>query len=238
MMERSHDELKELLVAYALGAVPQDEMAEIRAHILECEECMVEADRFADAASSLAFAALPEDPPQGFADRVIDLVRAERPAAPERVPAGPRRWRLVEGLAFATLLLVVGVLTFTLVDARSDAAYQRRVVSALVNSDEGLKLDGGDARATLVPSDGEAVFVALGLDEPPADRTYQLWLMRGDCASGTDCTVVSAGTFQPRDGVAVLHTSSPLQGFDEAAVTVEPEGGSDEPTTTPVISSI
>ena len=239
-MERSHDELRELLVPYALGAIPEDEMAEIRAHILECEECMAEADSFTDVAASLAVAAPPEELPDGFADRVIDLVHEKRVRETHRALPGVRRWRALEGFAFATLLVVVGVLTVTLIDARADADYQRRVVAALVDSDGGLRLEGATARGVVLPSDGAAVFVAQGLAAPPSDHTYQLWLMNGDCAasSPTDCTVVSAGTFGVKDGVALLHTARPLQGFDDAAVTVELAGGADAPTTTPVISSL
>jgi anti-sigma-K factor RskA len=240
-MGRSHEELKDLLVPYALGAVPEDEMAEIRAHILECEECMAEADSFADVASSLAYAAPPEELPRGFADRVIDLVHEER-SAPARSPARSRapRWRVLEALSFAALLIVVGVLSFSLIDARKDVEYDRHVVSVLLDSDEGLKLDGSGARGTVVSADGEALFVASGLEDPPSDRVYQLWLMHGDCASSTssDCTVVSAGTFEGRDGVAIVRTSKPLHGFENAAVTIEPDGGSEAPTTTPVITSI
>ena len=241
MMGRSHEELKQLLVPYALGAIPEDEMVEIRAHILECEECMAEADSFAATASSLAFAAAPEELPSGFADRVIDLVHEERPAvvAPRREPA--RRWRLVEVFAFAALVGVIGVLSFSLVDARHDVAYDRRVVSALLEVDDGLKLEGSGGRAAVVPAGGDALFVAQGLADAPSDRVYQLWLMHGDCggsATADTCTIVSAGTFEARDGIAVVRTSKPLDGFENAAVTIEPEGGSDGPTTTPVISSI
>ena len=239
-MSRSHDELKDLLVPYALGAVPEDEMAEIRAHILECEECMAEADSLADVASSLAYAAPPEELPHGFADRVIDLVHEER-SVPVRVPAGRApRWRVLEALSFAALVIVVGVLSFALVDARRDVAYEGRVVGALLDSDQGLKLEGSGGRAAVVPAGGEALFVAQGLQDVPSDRVYQLWLMHGDCAGGegSDCTIVSAGTFEGRDGLALVRTSQPLDGFENAAVTVEPKGGSDAPTTTPVISSI
>jgi anti-sigma-K factor RskA len=38
-------------------------------------------------------------------------------------------------------------------------------------------------------------------------------------------------------GVAVLESQLPLNGFDKAAVTVEPSGGSEKPTTQPVITS-
>lgn len=239
-MTRSHEELKDLLVPYALGAVPEDEMAEIRAHILTCEECMAEADSFTEAASSLAFAADEEPLPAGFAERVLDRAREGRVSAPAPAPLRARRWRLIEGLSFAALIVAVVALTFNVVDARSDLAYERKVVSALVASDQGLKLSGSEgAAATVVSSGGAALFVAQGLEGVPSDRTYQLWLMDGECAppAGGDCTVTSAGTFETRDGIALLETSRQLEGVDAAAVTIEPEGGSDAPTSEPLLSS-
>lgn len=242
-MGRSHEELKDLIAPYALGAVPADEMVEIRAHILECEECMTEADKFTDAAASLAYAAPPEAPPHGFADRVIDLVHEEhgdRASAAAGSTSGRHRWRWIEALSFAALLILTGVLSLSLIDARRDANYDRDVVAALLNNDEGLKLQGAGGRGTILSSDGDALFVAQGLDDVASDHTYQLWLMQGDCATQSNadlCHVVSAGTFESRHGVAILKTSEPLSGYADAAVTIEPEGGSDAPTTTPVITS-
>ena len=54
MTDERHAEIKELIPAYVLGAVPPEEIPSIRAHILSCDECIAEADRFAETASSLA----------------------------------------------------------------------------------------------------------------------------------------------------------------------------------------
>jgi anti-sigma-K factor RskA len=239
-MERSHEELKELLVPYALGAVPPEEMAEIRSHILTCEECMAEADSFAEVASTLAVAADEEPVPAGFADRVIDLARDGRSVEPAR-PMRSRRWRLVEALSFAALVLAVAVLGFAVVNARSDAAFERRVAAALVDGD-GLQLTGQEGVGASVVSTGdETVFVAAGLEEVESSETYQLWLMKGDCGSAdsADCTIESGGTFEPGDDGVVFHEASqPLDAYDDAAVTIEPEGGSEQPTSDPLISSL
>ena len=103
-----------------------------------------------------------------------------------------------------------------------------------------MKLTGPDGVAgTVVASDGAALFVAHGLEDAPNDRTHQLWLMDGDCGSqGADCTIVSGGTFEPRDGVAIVETSQELSSFNDAAVTIEPAGGSDQPTVDPLFSSL
>ena len=83
------------------------------------------------------------------------------------------------------------------------------------------------------------MFVAEGLDAAPEDHTYQLWLMEGSCAdpAAPECEIHSAGTFEPESGIALLRTSRPLKGRVRAAVTVEPDGGSEAPTSTPVIIS-
>ncbi|HEY7874945.1 MAG TPA: anti-sigma factor [Actinomycetota bacterium] len=239
-MERSHEELKELLVPYALGAIPEDEMAEIRSHILSCEECMAEADGYAETAASLAVAAEPEALPAGFADRVVAKAREGRSTETVSAPARSRRWRVLEGLSFAALLLVVAVLGVAVVNARSDAALERRAVGALV-SDEGMELTGLEGvAARMLPGDDGSVFVAQGLEETASDETYQLWLMRGECAvSDGDCTIVSAGTFEPDDDGIVIHEAAEsLDGYDDAAVTIEPAGGSEQPTSDPLFSSL
>ena len=84
-MELSHDEIRELLPAFAMGAVPKDEAAAIRAHILTCEECTREVDAFADTSARLALTGGEEPLPAGFADRVMAAAlgdRSEAAAAP------------------------------------------------------------------------------------------------------------------------------------------------------------
>ncbi len=104
---------------------------------------------------------------------------------------------------------------------------------------EGLKLAGpGGAVARMVPTADGATLFATGLDEAPDRHTYQLWLMECDEPDVIEtCDPTSAGTFNVSGGIAVLETGTSLEGFDRAAVTVEPEGGSEAPTTLPVIDS-
>jgi anti-sigma-K factor RskA len=121
-------------------------------------------------------------------------------------------------------------LAFFLATTRSDLNEERRIVATLLRSDDALRLVGEDAVAAVVPSDGGSIFVGEGLDEVPDDKTYQLWLL------DEDGRPISAGTFDVDDGRAVLETEQSLQGFSGAAVTVEPEGGSEGPTSDPVLA--
>src|SRR5919106_3205950 len=101
MKQLDHDEVRDLLGAYALGAVEPDEAAVIRAHLLTCEECMSEADALASAATTLASAVEPEEPPAGVASRVVAAAVSGRMAVPATPPRPPGRFHV---LAYALLV--------------------------------------------------------------------------------------------------------------------------------------
>jgi anti-sigma-K factor RskA len=229
-----HQELRELIAAYVLGAVTPEEQASIRSHLLSCEECMGEADRHAAAASSLALAAGPEPLPDGFADRVMARVAAERPGE-AAARSRPRRRSPLAWPAVAALSLLVAVLGVGLVREQQEQAREREIVQALLR-DDGMSLGGaGGAIGRMVPKGGGGLFVASGLREAPEGHSYQLWLIEESCPGG--CDPVSAGTFGVSGSLAVLETPHSPGRFDAAAVTIEPEGGSEAPTSEPVIAS-
>lgn len=91
--------------------------------------------------------------------------------------------------------------------------------------------DGGTATAHWSASLGKVVLVAEGLPEIPADRTFELWYVRGD-------TPIAAGTFSADGGASTAELSGQMQPGDVIAVTVEQAGGSPDgtPTTTPVLA--
>jgi hypothetical protein len=68
--------------------------------------------------------------------------------------------------------------------------------------------------------------VVQGLPVPETDETYQLWLVR-------DGHSLSLGTFEPDDsgvGVLIFQASRPIDEYSHIGVSVEPEGGTDMPT--------
>lgn len=237
-MDQSHDQLRVLVACYVIGAISADEASSVRAHILTCDDCLVEAESLSSVTASLDLMAATEEPPEGFAERVMARVADQRVSttAPRGVGAGPfaSLWGRVAGGALAACVALLG---FLLWDARSDLARQQEAVAALAGTEEGMVLRGEGA-ARMVPTAGGAIFAAAELAAVPEGKTYQLWLMRGDCGRilSPACERVSFGTFGVTDGVAVLETSS-AAGFERAAVTVEPEGGSSQPTGPIVVKS-
>lgn len=237
MTERTHEELRSLVAAYVLGAVPPEEVRVVRAHILTCDECMAEADDYAGAMDSLALAVDPVAVPDGFSERVMERVAARtttsEPVTPSHAPvARPAPWwkrtPLMAGAAALVVLLALSV--GGLVQARRDLARSEEVLSAVLHT-EGIELRGASGAAgEVVPRNDGAVFAVAGLQEAPGSHVYQLWFLR-------DGEPVSVGTFETRDSVVVMELDESFDGYDAAAVTIEPAGGSRLPTTEPVIAT-
>lgn len=243
-MELSHEEVRELIAPYVLGALPAEEVTFVRAHILSCDECMAEADSLSEPASKLALAAEPAGLSDGFMDRVMSLAAGE-PETGSTVTPLTRRvrspWNVLAGAAAVLVLVVLSATVFMLksdldsvkqqlASAQSEVGAYERVVSAVLHSDGGMELAGNGAVGRMVPTGDGSVFVVAGIQAAPKNHTYQLWVIDGG-------QPISAGLFDARDGVALLNSGISLRGADAVAVTIEPEGGSEGPTTDPIMSS-
>ena len=229
MKDQTHEDLKSNIAPFVLGALPSEEIPSTRAHLTSCDECRAEVEELTKAVESLALSVEPVDPPAGFTRSVLERVADERVGAAAPHPRRGRR-PLLAFLA-AGMAILAAVLGAIALDARGDADANQRIATALLEGSEGMEMRGETGvEAKVVPGQDGAVFVATGLDDLPDDRTYQLWFLR-------DGSMVSAGVFDVSDGVAVLRTPRSPDGFEAAAVTVEPSGGSRQPTTDPVIDS-
>ena len=83
---------------------------------------------------------------------------------------------------------------------------------------------------TIDPASGEGVLSVANLPPLTADQTYQAWLI-------VDGAPVSAGTFAVDGDGAAHHTISGAQpgAFEAVGVSLEPAGGSDQPTPDQII---
>jgi anti-sigma-K factor RskA len=232
-MELSHETLKDLIAPYILGAVSPDEEREIRDHIFSCEECTEEAESFAVVTAALPFAADHEPLPAGFVDRVVARVHESRPAtAPAPAPGRSpwyRRWNGFATVATAGLVVVALFAGAILINEHNALEEKQKVLAALLHHEnDGIDLQGpADAVGKVVPTSHGSIFVASGMRQPPKAHTYQLWLLKNG-------TPISAGTFSVKGDLVVLESSRSISGVDGAAITIEPAGGSDHPTTRPI----
>ena len=92
------------------------------------------------------------------------------------------------------------------------------------------KVSMDDATATLVWSGelGKSALLVDGLGSLPSDKVYELWYI-GEGGP------VSAGTFSAANGTTWRVLDGAMSAGDKVGVTVEPQGGSKQPTTDPIM---
>ncbi|MDH6223182.1 anti-sigma-K factor RskA [Streptomyces sp. MJP52] len=71
------------------------------------------------------------------------------------------------------------------------------------------------------------MFVATGMSPPPRGKVYQLWFADGE-------EMRSAGLMAPGRGSQTVLMRGPVGGASDVGITVEPAGGSKQPTSEPV----
>lgn len=245
-MSAARHELHLLTGGYALDALTGEERAEFERHLARCPSCAEEARGLAETAARLALATAVTPPPELRA-RVLDAaLRTRQLPPPGRGPlarAGERAGRrslkragLTAGIL--TLAAAVAALLFTQVSTSRElqraqarnsaiaavlAAPDARIASAPVTV-------GGTVTAVMSLREHEAVVTTADVPSLPRARVYQLWVLTaaGAARSAGLLEVTSSGSTAPllADGV--------LPG-DRLGITVEPAGGTAQPTTAPVV---
>lgn len=219
--------------AYAVDALDDAERAEFEKHLATCASCRAEVDGLREAAGMLAELTAVAPPP-ALRDAVLADIRTVRPLAPRtRTEAPARRRRWLAGVAAAAVVAALGAGTavwhpWQHQSAPTATALADRVIHAPDAQRVDAKVAGGGSVSVYrsVTLD-RAVVVTHRLPAAPAGRTYELWLQdthgamhpAGLLAGGPDARVTLRGDAGTASG---------------AGLTVEPAGGSPQPTTTPV----
>ncbi|HEX8168950.1 MAG TPA: anti-sigma factor [Thermoanaerobaculia bacterium] len=233
----THADFEEIAALDAIGAATSEEASSLRAHLAACIPCRRARDEYAQAATLLATDLTPVAPPPHVRARIAAQVT-------------PRRTRAPWWLAAAA----IGALAFLLVSqqrthrsevtrlmrqnaeltARADklSAEIRALASAETRT---ISLAGQEAaprasaRVFLEPNRRRAVVFFYNLPPNAKDKCYQLWIIRADQPKP-----VSAGIFDVTSGNASIAIENlPLSTEIKAlAVTLEPHGGVEQPTST------
>ena len=225
-IQPDHERIEELIAVRALGGLDAPEVAELDRlrveHGTGCETCaLLEAD-YGEVAGRLAFAATPADVPAGFEDQVVAAAVAQRPTNVRRVSFGMRR--LLAASAAAVLLVAGGVGGYLL---RSPGSPGLDLQGARVTSLQGS--GQGTVSLAFLPKTSQWYLIGSNLAAVPTGKVYELWLFHGK-------TPAPAGTFTPRNGVALLKVGSDASTANLAAITIENAPGAQQPTTQPIFS--
>jgi anti-sigma-K factor RskA len=226
--------------AYVLDAVSPDERMVFERHLGDCGACRQEVSELRETATRLGTAVAATPPPRLKANvmsqiRNVRQIPPEAPVVPLRRPGSAWALRLTSAAA-AVLLLVSGVLGVLLYRTQSDTEVdpQAAAIAEIVNAGDARVVNQGDpstGRMTAVMSlsANRAVVVSDGVPDPGPDKDIQLWMI----PKGGE--ILSAGLFEPQDG----RGWADLENIDDSAsigVTIEPKGGSKQPTTKPIFN--
>lgn len=249
MSTQSHNSWKEQLSAYLLDALSPAEKIDLEHHLGGCAECQAELRWLEPARGRLVEQVEQIEPTPQLRSRVMAAVAAdlaENPVEaavpePESDPARqrepgrrPRRsWfdfsALLRPAALGTVaaVLFAGVIVGYVVRGGAEAGTGDNPVITQTLPDSA---NVGNASATLVTSGDSGTLKVTDLPKLEDGDVYQAWIQKGQSVYPTD------SLFTPRkDGTAT--TSIPdLNGVNTVMVSAEPAGGSEAPTTTPIIA--
>ncbi|MBR8740930.1 anti-sigma factor [Nocardiopsis sp. MG754419] len=234
-------DLHTLTGAYALHALTPSESVRFEDHLADCDSCVQDVRGFNETSARLA-AATAETPPASLRAKVVEEVSRTRQLAPapQRLPEPRRRalpWTF--GLVLAACLAVIIALGAVVLDQRDQVdelrSNEQQIAAVLAAPDavttSAEPMEGVSVTVVHSESLGDLVFSAHGLEDLH-DEDYQLWLTR------PDGSVYSAGVLAVDEGGLVLPVlATPKdEETDGVAVTIEPEGGSERPTSDPVMA--
>lgn len=245
-------DLHGLTGAYAVDALDAGERERFEQHLGRCSSCEHEVRGMQETATRLAVA-VAAPPPAGLKAAVLTAAAQTRQHPPIRDAApGPearlrarhrrggaplrRRFRLAAPVAAlaAAIVIALGV-TVGVQQSRLDRiqAQQHEVTAVLSAPDarivSGRTALGGHTTMVVAASLDKMVFTAAGLPVLADARVYQLWLLTP--AGGA----IPNGLLPKASGAAAtLVAAGPPYG-DQVAVTVEPAGGTRQPTSKPIV---
>lgn len=248
MSDSEQQSPRELAAAYALGALGPEETRDFEAFLVTSPETQREVAEFRHVAALIALGGSEGVAGADLRGRVLARLSSEKsrriaPASSRSttVRASPAIW----GILAASLIAVVG-LSAALIALRSTVA---RLHGAL--AERQLQLDAREATLNAILEPGVELYQLTASGDPnpgiqlfwdrrrnsaiihgfrlkpvPRDKAYQLWFIR-------DGKPVPSVTFRPEStGQArVERVPVPTEGkVSAAAITVEPAGGSSQPT--------
>lgn len=246
-MADKHAEFRDLIPARALGSLDADEAVEVDRHLQACPACRAELADYEAVVDALALASLNAEPSPELRRRLLaevgrdrpaqahemavaPVARAARPRAPQTPPSSTI-WVRPAWAGYALLaLLFVSLGALIWLAGRSPV--EPPLVEPSPVEPPTVTLNPLDAASEALgelrfdPTGGAATLEVWRMPPLPAEQQYQLWLARdGRRDSGAVFSVNDNGWAELP--VEIAHSPGD---FTSLGVTIEPAGGSPDPT--------
>lgn len=246
------DQFRELIEAYALGALDAEERASLEAHLAEgCADCAKALDEARWLVSQLAYLAPDAQPSDMLRGRLLQTVRAEaRSAKSTKASSAIPLWMWGA---------VAALLVFTIYTSWETIQVERKIERVNAQAQAEIAKRHELEREEAILADPHSVKIPMSTDSkdmpkleamwhaklgivvsgqnvpmPSANRTLQLWLI----PKSKDGKPIPSMTLRPdAGGKFVLLVANPPDAMDATkalAITEEPAGGSPQPTTKPI----
>jgi anti-sigma-K factor RskA len=242
------------LPALALGALDTEESARIAAHLRECPACRAEFEQLAAVSRGLLYAVPPRIPPHSIKTALMARVQHPETSWLERLGTWLRVPQLAPRWAFALVLAAIiaiggafGVQVTRLAQQQDLLAGQVRQQQAALALLASATVDSISMQATLSAAgasasmhyDEDSTVAVLQTTKLPVlspTQTYQLWLIgpdgRRDSAAVFDIAADSGGSI-----TLVVMAPKPMKAYTRCGVSIEPRGGSPQPTSPDILAS-
>jgi anti-sigma-K factor RskA len=234
-----HPDLHILTGTYAVDAIHDDtERDRFERHLRRCRTCASEVRGLAGTAARLGLAASRPPPPQ-MRGRVLTAVARTRQLPPAADHRSPRQGRIprpawVVAVASLAVVLALAVTVFRVQHQLDQARSRDRAIGAVLAAPDARAVTqatsaGGTATVVFSRALHSMIFTSAGLAPLPSGRVYELWLLGPPRVRPAGLlTVGPAGRSVPVLAVGLIRG-------DQVGLTVEPAGGTRQPTTTPVL---
>jgi anti-sigma-K factor RskA len=224
-------DMHKLTGAYAVDALDDLERARFEQHLSECEDCRAEVRELRETAALLAEATAVAAP-VSLRESVLSGISQVRPLPPVVPAAATTSVRRRLPLLVAAALVLIAGLGAVVWQPWSDEVPQLTAAEQVLQAEDAEKvfLDLGEAgRATVVRSKAEdrAVITTEDMVPAPDGKDYELWFM------SPDEEFVPAGLMPDDPDQTVVLEGSAAEAV-AVGITVEPDGGSDEPSSAPI----
>ena len=229
MSDETH--VLDLLPAYALGSLDSDDVSRVKEHLSSCLICRNESNSFQAVADQLSFAMPAAAPSPDLRDRLMQRVKTTRPQPRPPVQNPARSWldRLLPAWSLASLFFIFVLGGFSLF------LWQRVDRLEYATSPGGMRavpLTAADpaSHATgyvLISADGDSgALVVDGLPPLGESQQYQLWLI----LDGKRTSGAVFSTDEKNYGGTRIRAPRSLLDYSSVGITIEPTGGSSQPT--------